>query len=86
MALDKEFKPGLRFMACSDIHIKDDPDCPERARFRKAIRCAYRIAAQSETYKALDAVYVVGDFANSGTEIQMRAVKQIFDEELQDGT
>lgn len=86
MALDKNFNPVLRFMVCSDIHIKDDPDCVERARFRKAIRCAYKIAAQSETYKNLDALYVVGDFANSGTEIQMRAVKQIFDEELKDGT
>ena len=82
MALDKTFQPVLRFMACSDIHIKDDPDCPERARFRKAIRCAYRIAAQSDSYKKLDALYVVGDFANSGTETQMRAVKQILDEEL----
>ena len=81
MALDKNFKPVLRFMACSDIHIKDDPDCPERARFRKAIQCAYKIAEQSETYKKLDALYVVGDFANSGTEVQMRAVKQILDEE-----
>ncbi len=82
MALDKTFQPVLRFMACSDIHIKDDPDCPEGARFRKAIRCAYRIAAQSDSYKKLDALYVVGDFANSGTETQMRAVKQILDEEL----
>lgn len=82
MALDKNFKPVLRFMACSDIHIKDDPDCPERARFRKAIQCAYRIAEQSETYKKLDALYVVGDFANSGTEVQMRAVRKILDEEL----
>ncbi len=82
MAPDKDFKPVLRFMACSDIHIKDDPDCPERARFRKAIRCAYRIAEQSESYQKLDALYVVGDFANSGSEVQMRAVKQILDEEL----
>ena len=56
MALDKYFKPILRFMACSDIHVKDDPDCPERARLRKAIRCAYKIAGQSESYKKLDAL------------------------------
>ena len=82
MALDKTFKPVLRFMVCSDVHIKDDPDCPERARFRKAIRCAYRIAAGSDSYDRLDALYVVGDFANSGSEVQMRAVRQILDEEL----
>lgn len=86
MALDKDFKPVLRFMVCSDIHIKDDPDCPERARFKKAIQCAYRIAGQSDTYNKLDALYVVGDFANSGTEIQMRAVKQILDETLRPET
>ncbi|MBQ7541228.1 MAG: metallophosphoesterase [Clostridia bacterium] len=86
MALDKDFRPVLRFMVCSDIHIKDDPDCVERARFAKAIRCANAIAEQSETYKSLDALYIVGDFANSGTEIQMRAVKQIIDENLKPGT
>lgn len=86
MALDKNFKPVLRFMVASDIHVKDDPDCPERARFAKAIRCAYRVAEQSESYKKLDALYIVGDFANSGSEIQMRAVKQILDENLRPET
>ena len=33
MQFDPDFKPVLRFMAVSDIHIKDDPDCVERARF-----------------------------------------------------
>ena len=74
MALDPSFKPVLRFMAVSDIHIKDDPDCVERARFAKAIQCAYRIAESSETYKTLDALYIVGDFANSGTEVQIAVV------------
>lgn len=86
MQFDPDFKPVLRFMAVSDIHIKDDPDCVERARFAKAIRCAYKIAEASESYKNLDALYIVGDFANSGTEIQMRAVKQIIEENLHPGT
>ena len=86
MALDKNFKPVLRFMAVSDIHIKDDPDCVERARFAKAIQCAYKIADSSDSYKNLDALYIVGDFANSGTEIQMRAVKQIIEDNLRPGT
>lgn len=86
MALDPNFKPVLRFMVVSDIHIKDDPACAERARFAKAIRSAYKIAASSESYKQLDALYIVGDFANSGTEIQMRAVKQIIDDNLRPET
>ena len=86
MALDNKFKPVLRFMVVSDVHIDDDPNCVERERFAKAIRCAYKVAESSDSYKNLDALYVVGDFATSGTEIQMRAAKQIIDENLRPGT
>lgn len=86
MALDKNFNPVLRFMVVSDIHVKDEPDCPERLRFAKALDYAYEIAESSDTYKKLDAVYINGDFANKGTQIQMTAVKQILDEKLRPGT
>lgn len=73
-----DFIPSIRFMVVSDIHIKDEPSV-ERERFDKALKDAYKIAESSEKYKALDAVVVVGDFANSGSEIQMKAAKEILD-------
>lgn len=78
---DTDFIPALRFMVVSDVHIKDEPTV-ERERFTSAIRDAYKIARSSDNYKKLDAVLVVGDFANSGTEIQMRVAKQILDENV----
>jgi len=75
------FVPVLRFMAVSDVHIKDEPSV-ERERFEKAIKTAYRIARGSETYKKLDAIAVVGDFATSGSLIQMEAAKKIMDENV----
>ena len=82
---DSSFKPVLRFMACSDIHYKDE-DSIERERMKKALEMAYREADADEMYKGLDALYVVGDFANSGTEEQMRAFKKTLDEGVRPGT
>lgn len=78
MALDKNFKPVLRFMVVSDIHYKDERTV-ERERFETAIKKAYEIAQSSDSYKKLDALYIVGDFANNGSEIQMRAIKETID-------
>lgn len=77
--LDKDFKPSLRFMVVSDIHLKDEP-CIEEERFASALKYAYSVAQSSESYKKLDAIVIVGDFANSGTEIQMQKAKKILDE------
>lgn len=65
-------------MVVSDIHLKGE-DCVEEQRFASALKYAYSIAQSSESYKKLDAVVVVGDFANSGTEIQMQKAKNILD-------
>ena len=78
---NSDFTPSVRFMVVSDVHIKDEPSV-ERERFDNALKTAYRIAESSDTYKNLDAVAIVGDFANSGTEIQMNTVKKILDENL----
>lgn len=81
----KDFKPILRFVVMSDVHY-DDEKCIEEERVEKALKIAYRLSEESEYYKKLDAVYVVGDFANSGTEIQMRKFKKNMEENLKDGT
>lgn len=75
------FKPSLRFMVVSDIHLKDE-DCIEEERFSSALKYAYSIAESSDSYKALDAVVIVGDFSNSGTEIQMKKAKEILDNNI----
>ena len=77
----KSFTPVLRFMVVSDIHIKDYPS-PERERFEKAIQYAYRIVRGSDSYKKLDAICVVGDFADNGSLIQMQAAKKIIDDNI----
>ncbi len=84
MAFDREFKPVLRFMVVSDIHYSS-ADCIERERMVKAIKDAYELC-DAEEYSALDALYVVGDFATRGTEEQMLAFKETLDENLKDGT
>ena len=75
---DNNFVPVIRFMVVSDIHLKDE-DCIEEKRFSSALEYAYSIAHGSQSYNKLDAVVIVGDFANSGTEIQMQKAKAILD-------
>ena len=81
----KDFKPALRFMVVSDIHYKDEP-CVEEERMAKALQIAYRLSEESESYKKLDAVYAVGDFANSGSETQMRKFKAALDKYCKEET
>ncbi len=84
MGFDKEFKPVLRFMTVSDIHYRDEHSV-ERERMETAIKTAYELSSKEE-YSALDALYVVGDFATSGSEPQMRAFKKTLDDNMRPGT
>ena len=81
----KDFKPALRFMVVSDVHYTDEP-CVEEERMAKALQIAYRLSEESESYKKLDAIYAVGDFANSGTETQMRKFKATLDKYCKEET
>ena len=84
MGFDKNFEPVLRFMVVSDVHYKDEHTV-ERDRMQQAIRTAYALS-EKESYSKLDALYVVGDFANSGTRAQMLAFKDTLDSNLKPGT
>ena len=64
----------LRFMACSDLHYRD-ADCVEKTRFEEGLRQLYAYA-DAQPYTAVDAIYVVGDFATGGTYEQMKLVKE----------
>lgn len=79
MLTEKDFTPVLRFMVCSDVHLKDEP-CVEEERFEKAIKIANRLSRENSAYDRLDAICIVGDFANNGSEIQMKKAKKILDE------
>ena len=83
--LQKEFNPILRFMVVSDVHYKDE-HCVEEERMEKAIKIAYKLAEEHPTYNKLDAVFADGDFANSGTETQMRKFKATMDNNLKPET
>ena len=81
---NKSFEPVLRFTVVSDVHYKDEHTI-ERDRMADAIKTSYSLA-ENEKYKNLDALYVVGDFANSGTLEQMTAFKNTLDENLKGDT
>ena len=72
-----DFKPIVRFCVVSDMHYKD-ADCVEKKRFEKGMEYLYKYADSCE-YKNVDALYVVGDFANRGEESQMRLFKESLD-------
>ncbi|MBQ2841672.1 MAG: metallophosphoesterase [Clostridia bacterium] len=84
MAFDPNFKPVLRFMVVSDVHYRDEHSV-ERDRMELAIKTAYRLS-EAEEYSALDALYVVGDFATSGSRTQMLAFKDTLDKNLKKET
>ncbi len=73
-------KTVLRFIAMSDLHFKVD-EGEEPARFQAGMKMAYDYAA-AQDYKKIDALYIVGDFANRGSEGEMRLVKQYIDENV----
>ena len=81
----ENFKPIIRFVVMSDVHLKDEHTV-EHDRLVKAINDAYKIAEAHPDYKSLDALILDGDFANSGSEAQMQRAKQILDENLKEET
>lgn len=84
MAFDSNFKPVLRFMVVSDVHYRDEHSV-ERERMELALKTAYELS-EKEEYSRLDALYVVGDFATSGSRAQMIAFKDTLDTYLKPET
>lgn len=69
-----KFEPVIRFLATSDVHYKYGIE-KEPERFERGMRLAYEYANNS-SYKNIDALYVVGDFANSGSVKEMLRFRQ----------
>ena len=80
MGFDRDFNPVLRFMVVSDVHYKDEHSV-ERERMELALKTANTLS-EKEEYSKLDALYVVGDFATSGSRPQMLAFKDTLDRNL----
>jgi len=80
-----DFRPILRFAAMSDIHYRNE-HTPERDRFELALKTLYNYSDTSEYYHNLDAICIVGDFADSGTEIEMRELKKSLDKYIRPET
>lgn len=79
-----DFEPVLRFVVCSDIHVKMDSDT-EPDRFLRGMAQAYAYAS-GQSYRGLDALYVVGDFANTGRADEMRRFQQLLQTSVLPGT
>lgn len=79
------FKPKVRFAVMSDVHVKPDKSCKELERLRKGLEYAYEYA-ESDDYGRLDALYVVGDFANRGYEEEMLNFKEVLEEYIRPET
>ena len=72
-----DFKPILRFVACSDIHIHRD--IPERAeRFGQLIDDMY-LYSDNVAYNKLDAILVAGDFADGGEDAEYEIFNSVIE-------
>ena len=78
------FKPILRFAVMSDVHYSEDSPLI-RQRFKNAAETVYAYA-DSQEYSGVDALYVVGDFADTGTAEQMKMFKEDMDAFLRENT
>ena len=77
------FKPVLRFLACSDTHI-NGPEDPKLDRIRTALDFAYGL--KDGNYTSLDAALFAGDITDNGTDEQFDAVRKIMKEVIKGDT
>jgi len=71
---DPTFKPILRFLLTSDIHLQNSIGAND-TRLKKAFDYTYQYC-ESQDYKTLDAALFGGDIANTGSKVQF---KRFFD-------
>lgn len=81
----EDFKPVLRFAACSDIHLNGEEDQENAVRFANFIKDMNEYAADSE-YKNLDAIIVAGDFTGGGAEKEYEIYNKIIAENVKENT
>ncbi|MBO7178812.1 MAG: metallophosphoesterase [Clostridia bacterium] len=81
----EDFEPILRFIACSDVHLDGDENQPNAIRLKNLIEDMNKYS-ESQSYKSLDALMVVGDFAGGGAEEEYAMFNKIVNSVLKDET
>lgn len=82
-----DFEPIVRFTVASDVHVNAKVENQiEAKRLAEMIKASYKIANESEQYKALDAVVFAGDITDKGDEDSFRLFKKICDDNLKGET
>lgn len=75
----------LRCCVMSDVHFNGNPESKETVRFRRAIQFMYEYSA-GQPYTKFDALMVVGDMTNHGTEPELTLFKKELDAAVKPGT
>ena len=82
---EQYFKPVLRFVAASDVHIADSGSSKEEQRLAELYETAYAYAASQE-YNKLDGVFYAGDISDRGTSASLDKFFRIVNESNRAGT
>ena len=81
----EDFTPVVRFVVTSDVHLSGEPDQAAALRMAQLFEDSYAYA-ESENYKNLDAVVVVGDFATTGSDKEYELFNEIVENNIKEGT
>lgn len=82
---ETEFTPVIRFVACSDSHLKTAAGVGSH-RLEKTAKLAYAIAKADNEYNNLDAFLINGDITNDGNIDQFAGFKVIADKYIKSET
>ena len=82
---ERYFKPVVRFIAASDVHIDDSSSDKEEQRLAQLYETAYDYAASQE-YDKLDGVFYAGDISNRGTASSLEKCCRIVNANNRAGT
>ena len=80
-----EFTPVIRFVACSDSHLKSAAGTGSH-RIEKTAKLAYAIAKADDEYNNLDAFLINGDITNDGNIDQFAGFKVVADKYIKSET
>ncbi len=87
--LDEEtqqaFEPVFRFAIASDVHITTN-DNTNAERLGKLFETAYRYSDGHASYRSLDAVVLVGDNCDSGSDEEYEILKRVINENIRPET
>ncbi len=84
-AAEEPFVPVLRFIACSDSHVKADND-RTYDRIGAMLTQAYALADGDDAYNSLDALMMAGDLTNNGTKEEFEKYWRAVSSAKRDGT